>query len=85
MSRELLRRGFRFVGPTICYALMQATGMVNDHVARVRGRGGHPGGGGLTRRPVGQQRRTRRPVGQQHPAPGRAAPAGSAAPCGGTG
>ena len=33
MSRELLRRGFRFVGPTICYALMQATGMVNDHVA----------------------------------------------------
>ena len=33
MSRELVRRGFRFVGPTICYAFMQATGMVNDHVA----------------------------------------------------
>ena len=32
MSRELLARGFRFVGPTICYAHMQATGMVNDHV-----------------------------------------------------
>ncbi len=32
MSRELVRRGFRFVGPTICYAFMQATGMVNDHV-----------------------------------------------------
>ena len=32
MSRDLIRRGFRFVGPTICYALMQATGMVNDHV-----------------------------------------------------
>jgi DNA-3-methyladenine glycosylase I len=32
MSRELKRLGFRFVGPTICYALMQATGMVNDHV-----------------------------------------------------
>jgi len=32
MSIELLRRGFRFVGPTICYAHMQATGMVNDHV-----------------------------------------------------
>jgi DNA-3-methyladenine glycosylase I len=32
MSRELKRRGFRFVGPTICYAFMQATGMVNDHV-----------------------------------------------------
>jgi DNA-3-methyladenine glycosylase I len=31
MSRDLTRRGFRFVGPTICYALMQATGMVNDH------------------------------------------------------
>lgn len=31
MSRELKRRGFSFVGPTICYALMQATGMVNDH------------------------------------------------------
>jgi len=32
MSRELIRRGFRFVGPTICYAHMQATGMVNDHL-----------------------------------------------------
>jgi DNA-3-methyladenine glycosylase I len=32
MSKELRRRGFRFVGSTICYALMQATGMVNDHV-----------------------------------------------------
>jgi len=32
MSRELSRRGFRFAGPTICYALMQATGMVNDHL-----------------------------------------------------
>lgn len=31
MSRDLRRRGFRFVGPTICYALMQATGLVNDH------------------------------------------------------
>jgi DNA-3-methyladenine glycosylase I len=32
MSRDLERRGFNFVGPTICYAFMQATGMVNDHV-----------------------------------------------------
>ena len=32
MSRDLKRRGFRFVGPTICYAFMQATGMVNDHL-----------------------------------------------------
>jgi len=31
MSRELTRRGFKFVGTTICYALMQAIGMVNDH------------------------------------------------------
>jgi DNA-3-methyladenine glycosylase I len=31
MSRDLKRRGFRFVGPTVCYAFMQATGLVNDH------------------------------------------------------
>jgi len=31
MSQDLLRRGFKFVGPTICYAFMQAVGMVNDH------------------------------------------------------
>lgn len=31
MSRELKKRGFRFAGPTICYAFMQAVGMVNDH------------------------------------------------------
>ena len=30
--KDLKRRGFRFVGPTICYAFMQATGMVNDHL-----------------------------------------------------
>ena len=32
MSKELRKRDFRFVGPTICYAFMQAVGMVNDHV-----------------------------------------------------
>jgi DNA-3-methyladenine glycosylase I len=32
MSKDLKKRGFNFVGPTICYALMQATGMVNDHI-----------------------------------------------------
>ena len=32
MSEDLQQRGFRFVGPTICYAFMQAVGMVNDHV-----------------------------------------------------
>ncbi len=46
MSRELKRRGFRFVGPTTCYAFMQAVGIVNDHdadcfrfaeIARMRG------------------------------------------------
>ena len=33
MSKDLLRRGFKFVGSTICYAFMQAVGMVNDHLA----------------------------------------------------
>ena len=32
LSRDLRARGFRFVGPTICYAHMQAVGMVNDHL-----------------------------------------------------
>ena len=32
MSKELLRRGFKFVGSTICYAFMQAAGLVNDHL-----------------------------------------------------
>ena len=34
MSKDLKARGFRFVGPTICYAFMQAAGMVNDHLVR---------------------------------------------------
>lgn len=33
MSKALKKKGFRFVGPTICYAFMQAVGMVNDHIA----------------------------------------------------
>jgi len=33
LSRDLKRRGFRFVGPTVCYAFMQAAGLVNDHVS----------------------------------------------------
>ena len=32
MSKDLKRRGFKFVGPTVCYAFMQACGLVNDHV-----------------------------------------------------
>lgn len=34
LSADLSRRGFRFVGPTICYAFMQAAGLVNDHLVR---------------------------------------------------
>jgi DNA-3-methyladenine glycosylase I len=34
MSRDLRGRGFRFVGPTICYAFMQSAGLVNDHLVR---------------------------------------------------
>ena len=33
MSKDLKKRGFRFVGSTICYAFMQACGLVDDHVA----------------------------------------------------
>jgi DNA-3-methyladenine glycosylase I len=32
MSSDLKKRGFKFVGPTICYAFMQAAGLVNDHL-----------------------------------------------------
>lgn len=32
MSKDLKKRGFKFIGPTICYAFMQAVGMVNDHI-----------------------------------------------------
>jgi DNA-3-methyladenine glycosylase I len=32
LSKDLKRRGFTFVGPTICYAFMQAAGLVNDHL-----------------------------------------------------
>ena len=39
MSKDLKKRGFRFVGSTICYAFMQATGMVNDHFADCTSRG----------------------------------------------
>jgi DNA-3-methyladenine glycosylase I len=50
MSADLKKRGFRFVGPTICYAHMQATGMVNDHTVdcfryrEIRSGRGTPGG-----------------------------------------
>ncbi len=36
LSKKLLKRGFKFVGSTICYAFMQATGMVNDHITQCR-------------------------------------------------
>ena len=62
LSRALRQRGFTFIGSTICYALMQAAGLVNDHivdcfrhpeVARLRARGGAP-------EPLGGPPRTRR-------------------------
>jgi DNA-3-methyladenine glycosylase I len=34
MSKNMKKKGFRFVGPTVCYAFMQAVGMVNDHATR---------------------------------------------------
>jgi DNA-3-methyladenine glycosylase I len=43
MAKELKRRGFSFVGPTTAYALMQATGMVDDHVATCWRAGGQAG------------------------------------------
>ncbi|MBV8434014.1 MAG: DNA-3-methyladenine glycosylase I [Candidatus Eremiobacteraeota bacterium] len=39
MSKELRKRGFRFVGPTICYAFMQAVGMVDDHLTECSAKG----------------------------------------------
>src|SRR4030095_8867513 len=59
MSRDLQRRGFKFVGSTICYALMQATGMVNDHLvtcprhAQVGGARRRKGNNGGPTRPRG--------------------------------
>ena len=46
MAKELKRRGFRFVGPTTAYALMQACGLVNDHLEGCAARGGGGGGRG---------------------------------------
>jgi DNA-3-methyladenine glycosylase I len=48
LSRDLLKRGFKFVGSTICYAFMQATGLVNDHTVncfryKISGRRARPG------------------------------------------
>jgi len=53
MSRDLRERGFKFVGSTICYALMQATGMVNDHLVtcpRYAELGGRPARGANPRK-----------------------------------
>lgn len=55
MAAELKRRGFRFVGPTTAYALMQATGMVDDHVATCWVHTEESGGG--TRRVLHTERR----------------------------
>ena len=61
MSRDLKRRGFRFVGSTICYAFMQAVGMVNDH------RAGCPAGRVSTRPPASPCSTTPRPRGRSRP------------------
>lgn len=53
MSQELKRRGFRFVGPTICYAFMQAVGMVNDHLVECHRHAPLGGAPGLTDGPAG--------------------------------
>ena len=50
MSKELKGRGFRFVGPTICYAFMQAAGLVNDHVVSCFRYAALSPGAGRTRR-----------------------------------
>ena len=61
MSRDLKGRGFRFVGPTICYAHMQATGMVNDHLVscfrHAEVSGGRPGRRPAPARPARSPRR----------------------------
>jgi DNA-3-methyladenine glycosylase I len=49
MSRELRRRDFTFVGPTICYAFMQAVGLVNDHLLACPRRRALGGGRGPAR------------------------------------
>jgi DNA-3-methyladenine glycosylase I len=55
MSKDLVKRGFKFVGSTICYAFMQATGMVNDHLVdcfRYKELTGHTGGSKSSGRPA---------------------------------
>jgi DNA-3-methyladenine glycosylase I len=86
MSRDLKERGFRFVGPTICYSHMQATGMVNDHlvgcfryreVGRIRGSGRSapgPAASGIVS-PVERSRRRTRPT---RSSPRRSIPPGTA-------
>jgi DNA-3-methyladenine glycosylase I len=54
MSKELIGRGFKFVGPTIVYAFMQATGMVNDHLVDCYRHGQ------LTDRPLAKRQPTKR-------------------------
>jgi DNA-3-methyladenine glycosylase I len=66
LSRDLVKRGFRFVGPIICYAFMQSVGMVNDHVvdcfrwAAVRRLGGSSTHGSTARSPASPRGRSRR-------------------------
>lgn len=59
MSRDLKARGFRFVGPTICYAFMQAVGLVNDHTVGCPRRAALAGAHPSPRRPRGNERASR--------------------------
>ncbi|HEX9314480.1 MAG TPA: DNA-3-methyladenine glycosylase I, partial [Actinomycetota bacterium] len=54
LSKELLRRGFHFVGPTTVYAAMQSLGIVNDHVAWCFARAECEEARAALRRPVGR-------------------------------
>jgi DNA-3-methyladenine glycosylase I len=60
MSRDLAKRGFKFVGSTICYAFMQAVGMVNDHLVSCPARNGPASSGSLHRRSGRRATRSRR-------------------------
>ena len=78
LARELRRRGWRFVGPTTVYAFMQAMGLVNDHLGRVRGaRPGDSRAQGVSRSGVlergGRLRRSRRPRSPRAAPPGQPA------------
>ena len=81
MSKELKRRGFRFVGPTICYSLMQACGLVDDHTTDCFRYGAASAGAPCRARSRRSRRRACRPSGTGRPcAPRSPPPRGPARP-----